>query len=393
LESDQDGLARPLVENFRFSSHINFFSTAKMAPSRASLPLSFISKKEKILEQLAIPASQYDDLSPKGSIDEGIRDLIDEINATDGCVTTSSCAGRISIFLEGKKRIEEESGENVEGSKDGGEVETRAGVGGKGGGGRWLYVSHGPLEWRKHENKLAEFFGMDRRATKLSRVLVSAPPAWQRWVHFKFEPMVSSEFRFALELNWESEVCTPGLRIEVTLTDWCKILHILTATLEQAQMVLSAALQAGFRESGAISLVSSKSEPATPMVAVRSMGLGLESIIGFGQGEARLPDCTVSEESLETLVEQANERFIENTKRIERFRSLLKKSSSEEAGEVKRKGQGGREWENQQVRRERKRAEGLMRSQQLKNSDVDKAIKALEDSQEPCGLQFLDQNI
>ena len=183
------------------------------------------------------------------------------------------------------------------------------------------------------------------------------------------------------------------LQMEVILTDWSKILHILTASLEQAQMVLSAALQAGFRESGAISLASSKSEPATPMVAVRSMGLGLESIIGFGQSEARLPDCIVSEETLETLVEQANERFIENTKRIERFRSLLGKSVSKEAGEVKRKGQDGREWESQQVRRERKRAEGLMRSQQLKNSNVDKAIKALEDSQESSGLQLLDQNI
>ena len=176
----------------------------------ASLPPSFISKKQNILEQLAIPASEYDDLSPKGSIDEGIRDLIDEINAIDGCVTTSSCAGRISIFLEGKKRIEEESDEDIEGGKDCGEAETRAGVGGKGGGGRWLYVSHSPLEWRKHENKLAEFFGMDRRATKPSRVMDSAPLAWQRWVHFKFEPMVSSEFRFALELNWVSEVGAPG---------------------------------------------------------------------------------------------------------------------------------------------------------------------------------------
>jgi tRNA wybutosine-synthesizing protein 3 len=164
-----------------------------MAPSRALLPPSFISKKRRILEKLAVPASEYDDLSPKGSIDEGIRDLIDEINEIEGCVTTSSCAGRTSIFLEGKKHTEEDDddGDEVEDQKGGREVETRAGVGGKGGGGRWLYVSHSPLDWREHESNLAKFFGMDRRSTELSRAHVCGPPGWQRWIHFKFEPMVS----------------------------------------------------------------------------------------------------------------------------------------------------------------------------------------------------------
>ena len=167
-----------------------------MPPSEA--PPSFISKKRRILEQLAIPASEYDDLSPKGSIDEGIRDLIDEINAIEGCVTTSSCAGRISIFLEGKKCTGEESDVDTEDTKNDGAVETRAGVGGKGGGGRWLYVSHSPLEWGEQEQKLAKFFGMDRSSMELSQVLNIAPSGWQRWVHFKFEPMVSLQFHLVL---------------------------------------------------------------------------------------------------------------------------------------------------------------------------------------------------
>lgn len=165
-----------------------------MPPSRAPLPQLFISKKRKILEQLAVPVSEYDDLSPKGSIDEGIRDLIDEINAIEGCVTTSSCAGRTSIFLEGKKHTEEDDDDNnndAEEDNGNGGAETRAGVGGKGGGGRWLYVSHTPLNWEKHENKLAEFFEMHRRNAELSCALVCPPPGWQRWVHFKFEPMAS----------------------------------------------------------------------------------------------------------------------------------------------------------------------------------------------------------
>ena len=91
------------------------------------------------------------------------------------------------------------------------------------------------------------------------------------------------------------------------------------------------------------------------------------------------------------LVEQANERFKENTKRIERFRNLLKKFNSEEAGEAKKKDQDGEEWEDPQVRRVRKRAEGLMRSQQLRKSGADEATKVLEDSQEPSKFQ-LDQN-
>lgn len=125
------------------------------------------------------------------------------------------------------------------------------------------------------------------------------------------------------------------------------------------------------------------------MVAVRSMGLGLESIIGFGQGEARHPNCTITEESLGTLVEQANARFVENTKRIKRFQTLLKKLSTEDAVELRKKGQEGEEWEDPQIRRERKRAEGLARSQQMKGS---RAAENLEDKQETPGLQLLDQD-
>lgn len=153
-------------------------------------------------------------------------------------------------------------------------------------------------------------------------------------------------------------------------------------------MVLSAALQAGFRESGALNLVSPTSEPAAPMVAVRSMGLALESIIGI-EGEVLQPTCTASEESLECLVDIANERFKENTKRIERFRTLLKKLSTEKPGQTKRKGQDGEEWEDPQVRRERKRAEGLVRSQQMKDN---KSLESSEEVPETPNLQLLDHS-
>lgn len=72
-------------------------------PTHAPIPPSFTRRKDAILEQLSVPDEDYTDLSPKGTIDAGIRDLIGEINALDGFVTTSSCAGRVSVFLEGRR--------------------------------------------------------------------------------------------------------------------------------------------------------------------------------------------------------------------------------------------------------------------------------------------------
>jgi len=81
------------------------FSISEMPPKPiAHLPQTFITKKQHILKQISVPTEQYHDLSPKGSIDEGIRDLITWINGCSGWVTTSSCAGRISVFAEGRKK-------------------------------------------------------------------------------------------------------------------------------------------------------------------------------------------------------------------------------------------------------------------------------------------------
>jgi len=95
------------------------------------------------------------------------------------------------------------------------------------------------------------------------------------------------------------------------------------------------------------------------MVGIRSMGLALESIIGFEENGMEI--CMVPEWQLKTLLEISNERFLENSKRIERFRLLLK----ELGGAAQEIGRGKDGWEDAQVRRERKRAEGLKRSQEL----------------------------
>ncbi|KAJ5051844.1 uncharacterized protein L3040_001614 [Drepanopeziza brunnea f. sp. 'multigermtubi'] len=312
-------------------------------PPTLPLPASFLAKKALIHAQLTAP-SPGGDLSPKGSVDEQIRPLIDEVNARAGCVTTSSCAGRISVFFEGRRKAV-------------------AAGGGKGAGGRWLFVSHDPVDVAAGcagEETWARRLGMQRLRSEgqeqeqeqeqeaLQRAMGNVTGK-TRLVHFKFEPM---------------------------------ILHVLTASLAHAQTVLSAALQAGFRESGALNLTSSSSsssssssaaEPPTPMVGIRSMGLALESVVGF-ESAGRVY-CMVPEWQLRTLLEISNQRFVENAKRIERFRSLLKEMSGDGSREEKRKGQDGAEWEDAGARRERKRKEGLERAEEMR-----KAGQAKKDS-------------
>ncbi|KAF7531706.1 hypothetical protein G7054_g8644 [Neopestalotiopsis clavispora] len=289
-------------------------------------PQSFLQKKSRILDQLSIPDSEYTDASPKGSVDAGIRDLIDEINGLPGFVTTSSCAGRVSVFVEGKKTADvagQDNGEVIpESSQDElARAATVAGVGGKGGGGNWLFVSHDPVEVEQGKD-LRDVFGIND--TEVAETSTTGAEDSTRLIHFKFEPM---------------------------------ILHVLTASPEHAQLLLRCGLQAGFRESGALNLVAPTGEPVTPIVAIRTMGLGLESLVGIQKGNQI--QCTVSSEYLQTLHAISHERFAENTKRIQRFRSAVLEASQPP------KKKDGTEWEDAAARRERKRAEGLRRKAEM----------------------------
>ncbi|KAI8962623.1 methyltransferase TYW3-domain-containing protein [Daldinia sp. FL1419] len=334
-------------------------------------PPAFARRKTRILELLARPDDEYTDASPKGSVDAGIRELIGVVNGLEGFVTTSSCAGRVSVFLEGRKRsaatgvvVAEEGdgvgdgdGDGVEGEGvDGAEkIEVRklAGVGGKGAGGAWLFVSHEPVPLGDGGEEggdvdVEEMLGLTRGSGEGSEAekLVGDFPrdvVATRLVHFKFEPM---------------------------------ILHVLTASPEHAQLLLRCGLQAGFRESGAVSLTPAAGEQhATPVVAIRSMGLTFESLIGYQTDGGKL-HCTVPSSYLRTLVRIANDRFTENTKRINRFREALAEATKPVNG-----GKDG--WEDAQVRRERKKAEGLKRREELrkqKQEGSDAVAVAVEDS-------------
>lgn len=117
---------------------------------------------------------------------------------------------------------------------------------------------------------------------------------------------------------------------------------------------------AGFRESGAVSLGSSKSGEANPVVAIRSTGYSFDSIIGYQDDEGRNISL-VDEGHLITLVCIANERFKINLERIARFRTQLLDSYQP----ALISGPTDSNWEDADVRKQRKRAEGLARQQAL----------------------------
>ena len=154
-----------------------------IAKSIGERPQAFISKKAKILADLAGPIDDYTDASPKGSIDTPIISLITQINRLPQFVTTSSCSGRISVYLEGSKGDGHVDESAV--PAEGGVKATIAGTGGKGGGGRWLYVSHDPVDL-KTAGDLSKLVGL-----KVAQGGVGdGMRGGQRLIRLKFEPLV-----------------------------------------------------------------------------------------------------------------------------------------------------------------------------------------------------------
>lgn len=359
-------------------------------PPDGGPPRGFRQKKDGILRRLAAPGAQYADASPKGSVDGRVRGLIAELNGGPGWVTTSSCSGRVSVFVEGEKGGEgagpqrEGPGHHRGDPGAGPAAEAAAlpsparpaGVGGKGGGGGWLFVSHDPLVLG--ESSVEDMLGLggpgglDQAATEGRHRLDRGDGALQL-VHFKFEPMVSEPGQ-PWPLFWGDRV--PGVDLpcagvsvwpaqELRRSKRLQILHVLAASPEHAQLLLRCGLEAGFRESGAVNLTAKAGASATPMVAIRSTGLAFESLIGVHVNGR--PEPTVSSEYLRSLVRVANERFAENDKRMGRFRDAVRRVL--QAGSKMNDG----DWEDPHVRRERKKAEGLRRREELASAPQDRS--------------------
>ena len=179
-------------------------SGVQPANANAPIPSVFESRKCKILADLSVPDAEYTDLSPKGSVDLAIRDLIREVNVVPGLVTTSSCAGRISVFLEGRKKLKQaqQQQQQLQTQEEGGQSRQFAPSGGKGAG-RWLFVSHDPLleggpegRWRGEAgsfSSLHELFGMvkgDGRPPRVGGDGSGKGGRALRLVRFHYDPMV-----------------------------------------------------------------------------------------------------------------------------------------------------------------------------------------------------------
>ena len=136
----------------------------------------------------------------------------------------------------------------------------------------------------------------------------------------------------------------------------------MTASLNYAQPVLSSAIDAGFRESGVQSLKNLDDPNAFPMVAIRTSGLALSSLIGFATNDANGADIVhamVDENHLRLLLQLANDRFEANAERIKRFaENLFQKFETRQRLDPN--------WEDSKTRQERKRAEGLREQERRK---------------------------
>jgi tRNA wybutosine-synthesizing protein 3 len=154
----------------------------------------FDQKKKSILAEIGATDEITPDASPKGTIDEFCIPIIHLINSNKDMVTTSSCSGRVSVFLEGMKNIDQDDIK----------------IGAKGNYGRWIFVTHDPKDlpdWSSSVNFKYITDGSSYGSTDVNA----------RYILYKFEPL---------------------------------ILHVKCRDLEMANNLYSVAMSCGFRESG-----------------------------------------------------------------------------------------------------------------------------------------------
>lgn len=109
----------------------------------------------------------------------------------------------------------------------------------------------------------------------------------------------------------------------------------------------------------------------TPMVAVRTQGLSFDAIIAFQNPDGEMFRL-VDQQYLVTLTDIANERFRVNNQRIDRFRTILQNRLNHQISSK------DSDREDPQVRRARKRAEGLARQQDLRKDHHEIGVQDVE---------------
>lgn len=200
------------------------------------------------------------DKSPKGSVDEGIRSLVDLINAHPSFATLSSCSGRISLFDPNhhsrSKKDDVLLGNNeLDSFKEDREEIPNQNNEGKGYG-AWLISSHAKIT----SEQLINLLDSHAEAKNHGHALM-----------FKHEPL---------------------------------LLHIAASNMVRARQLLTIALNLGFRESGLVVT------PKRITVAIRTHSLSLCVPIS-SSGNLRPMNAYLVE-----LVKEANERFDLNEQKL-----------------------------------------------------------------------------
>mgnify|MGYP003365313454 CR=1 FL=1 len=262
---------------------------------------AFDQKKASILNEINSPQP---DLSPKGSIDELCIPIMELINSHKDMVTTSSCSGRVSVFAEGTKNYNEETK-----------------VGGKGQGGRWLFVSHdstnviGWLDRLIHDSEVDDIIVNTNDSEDNSKF-----DGATRYILYKYEPF---------------------------------ILHVKCRNFEIASKLYNTSMGCGFRESG----IGSNN-----IVAIR-INIKLDTPIGFiNEGSNRLA-FFVTERYIRLLDNITLTKFSDNAKKIKQLYNkiesdIIQKRDPGNAVEKKLT-------ETKEERRQRKMKEGLERQRLL----------------------------
>lgn len=213
--------------------------------------MDFEQKKAHILREIA--QNDGHDQSPKGSIDVLCWPLIALVNAHRELVTTSSCSGRVSVFVEGSKQ----------GSTQ---------IGAKGNGGHWLFVTH-------EKSQLQDWWAGDKFPMAEAETLagnggVPELGPHTRYVLFKFEPV---------------------------------IFHVKCQNAHIAARLYSTAMGCGFRESG----IGSNNN-----VAIRT-SLSLDVPIGvYNEADGRVVPL-VDANYIRILTKLAHDRFLENERKTQ----------------------------------------------------------------------------
>ncbi|SCU77739.1 LAFA_0A03136g1_1 [Lachancea sp. 'fantastica'] len=254
---------------------------------------AFDQKKDHILAEIH---NNMQDLSPKGTIDELCWPIMDLINSHRDMVTTSSCSGRLSVFVEGNKL----SNEDVK-------------SGGKGEGGKWLFVTHNQEEVMRWTEKLPETVSYEKDLQNVA----SQPNA--RYILYKYEPF---------------------------------ILHVKCRDFSTASKLFSTAMACGYRESGIGS---------NYIVAVR-VNIKLDIPIGYLDPDTEKLIFFVDKCYLQLIDRMTVSKFTENAKKMRELHDRIESQLVNPSHTISISNEPK---ETKEERRERKKKEGLLRQQQV----------------------------